>query len=397
MKIAFVSPMILPVSNVNGGAVEQLMLDIVRENEKNYNFDIDLYSIYSENIISDYKHTRVIQVNINFFDKIIQKANNFINKILKRKRSYMSSIEKCIKLLNRHKYDKVIIENNMFLYKRVYEKTKFKDKLYYHMHNDFNECDKTHENYMFIETTAQRIFTVSEYIKRRLMEVKKSKKIFVLNNCIDYDLLSENNIKSEKLQEMILKNGLQEDDFVICYVGRVIKEKGILELITAFKRISMKYDNVKLLIVGSSWFADNYKKTDFEKELIKETNEIQNKIIFTGYVKYTDIIYYYKLANVCVIPSICNEAFGVVALEAMYYNIPIIATKAGALPDILEDCALYVNLENLEEDIEDKIEVLINNKNISEELRNKCKLRLNKQSFNKDRYFEEFCNYIKES
>ena len=62
MRIALVSPMLLPISK-SGGAVEQLILSLVLENEKaKHPLNIDLYTIYQDDVNQNYKYTNVISV-----------------------------------------------------------------------------------------------------------------------------------------------------------------------------------------------------------------------------------------------------------------------------------------------------------------------------------------------
>ncbi len=387
-KIAIISPLVLPVSEVKGGAVEQLILNIIEENEKSQTpLKIDLYSMYSEHVRYNYKNTKVYLIKKNIIETIFQKVINLGNKILKRKYRYDTYIRKAVKLVNKNNYDKIIIENRMGLYKEIYNKTQNKNNLIYHMHNDFDEFDKTPENYLFIEKTCFKILTVSNYINERLQQIKKSNKIVTYYNCIDQNKFDKKNIIKDKLDRIKKNYKINEKDFVIGFVGRVTEEKGIYELVLSFKEFVKNHKTAKLMIVGSSWF-DKEKLTSFEKKLVDLTNDIKDNVIFTGYINYDKINYIYQMFNVLVIPSKCQESFGLVALEGIANNIPVIATGNGGLKEVLPKECICITNENMVDDINNALlKMYKENKNIfNGKFPNK---------FTKETYYKNFIKYIK--
>ena len=277
MKVAIISTMNLPTPAVRGGAVETLTTYIVEENEKKQKLDIDLYTIYDYKInVDKYKSTKIIQIKINIIEKLFQKIMNCKNIILKKKPNYNILYTKTVKLITKQKYDKIIIENNMFVYDSI--KDVVKTDLIYHMHNDFNGWDKTEENYRNIAKTASKILVVSQYIKNRVNNVEKTDKVEVLYNAIDTERYNCNDVINCRE-----KYNINDDDIVIGYCGRIAKEKGILELVKAIKKVNTK-KNIKLLIVGSQWY-DALKEDRYMLELKKEIKEIEDKVIFTGFIQ----------------------------------------------------------------------------------------------------------------
>ena len=132
----------------------------------------------------------------------------------------------------------------------------------------------------------------------------------------------------EEKKELRLGLGIKESDFVIIYCGRLIEVKGVDKLLMAFNKINNP--EFKLVVVGSSNFLGSA-KTSFEiklGELVKTNN-----IIFTGFINNAELNKYYQMADVQVIPSLCEEAAGLVSIEGAISGIPIIATKAGGLPE----------------------------------------------------------------
>ena len=112
----------------------------------------------------------------------------------------------------------------------------YKGKLYFHAHHDaFNTC-KINPNKII--DSCEKVITVSEYIKERTLNVcsvKNYDKIIKVENCIDNKVFNKMLYIDEKIQ-LRNKYGIKDDELVIMFTGRIIKEKGIKELIEALKK-----------------------------------------------------------------------------------------------------------------------------------------------------------------
>jgi glycosyltransferase involved in cell wall biosynthesis len=135
---------------------------------------------------------------------------------------------------------------------------------------------------------------------------------------------------SEK-QTMTLKKTLeiQEDDCVFIFVGRLVKDKGINELVTAFSNISTHYSNAKLLLVGPQ--EPDLDPLDAATLVTIENNK---NIITTGY--QNEVRTYFAIANALVFPSY-REGFPNVALQAGAMGLPSIVTNINGCNEIIED------------------------------------------------------------
>lgn len=107
-----------------------------------------------------------------------------------------------------------------------------------------------------------------------------------------------------------------DNEKVILFMGRLVYEKGIQHLISAMPKILEGYHDAKLVICGKGGMQD---------ELQEQVNAmgIGNKVYFAGYMKGKDVQKMYKAADIAVFPS-TYEPFGIVALEAMLSENPII-------------------------------------------------------------------------
>lgn len=124
---------------------------------------------------------------------------------------------------------------------------------------------------------------------------------------------------------------IDNGDFVIGYCGRLVRDKGIRELVDAFLLLLNDQINVKLLLVGGF---------DERDELPRESKEIiinHPKIIYTGFVPNDLIENYYSLMNIFILPSY-REGFGMSVLEASSMKIPILTTKStGCIDSIIDN------------------------------------------------------------
>ena len=183
---------------------------------------------------------------------------------------------------------------------------------------------------------ATKIVCVSPSVARRSLEDKlnlESKQVVLHNgtcNGIDVDRFSYNNINISKLQQLKNKLGIKDNDFIIGYTGRLVKDKGIVELIRAYHALQQKQYNVKLLLVGMLEVRDA-----LPDDVVKVIHEDCN-IIKPGYVNYSEIEHYYALMSVFVLASY-REGFPTSVLEASSMGLPVITTRATGCIDSIVD------------------------------------------------------------
>ena len=164
----------------------------------------------------------------------------------------------------------------------------------------------------------------------------KKSKIKVLangsSNGIDTNLYSRSHFDDRFKQELNDKLGISENDFVFIFAGRLVKDKGINELVSAFNRLSEERKNIKLLLVGS-----DEKLLD---PLAMDTIEIMENnpnIILPGWVD--DVRPYYSISNALVFPSY-REGFPNVVMQACSMELPCIVSDINGCNEIIKP---YVN------------------------------------------------------
>ena len=384
MKIAILTSGILPVPAVLGGAVENLMDFYLEYNEEHQLHDITIYSVCPPHT----KNHPAKSSKINHYYYI--DANSLWSKF-KRKIYYYTHreeyhhyfieyfLDQSIRHIQKQNYDCIILENRPSYSIKLKKITNA--KFVYHLHNE--KLTPETPSYLDIYNAASRIICVSDYITNSVKAINPhDSKCITVYNGIDLTAFSVQhpNISRKEI-------GLDNTDFVMIYSGRINAEKGIRELTEAMSRL-IEYPQIKLLIIGSSFYGDATKDDDFTKELRKKTEHIKDQIKFTGYIPYNDVPAYLKLADIAVVPSMWEEAFGLTVLEAMAAGLPLITTRSGGIPEICENVACIIERENIVNNLIKAILHLFNHPEIRAHM---SELSVNRaQKFSKEKYAENF-------
>lgn len=329
MKIAILTSGILPVPAVQGGAVENLIDFYLAYNERQKLHDITVYSIKHPKtkqhpaLSSEVNHYYYIDTS-----SIIAKILRTFYRLFHKDEYYNYFIEyyfeQAFKHIKKQSYDCIILENRPgYAYKLS---QRLSTRLVLHLHNDLlNQNSKFHSEVL---NSLHKILTVSDYIKSRVCSIEETDKVNTVHNGIDLQRFSPH-IKCDINREDF---GLSPDNFVLLFSGRINKDKGVSELIDAMLKLK-DTSNIKLLILGSSFFGDAINEDEFIKSLKSKTRVIADRISFTGFIPYSKMPNYLKLADVAVIPSIWDDPFPTTVLEAQGMGLPIITTYRGGIPE----------------------------------------------------------------
>lgn len=203
-------------------------------------------------------------------------------------------------------------------------------------------------NDRILSSLADKVVCVSSSVCKRRLEdgIDNPCKQIILGygSCNGVDALNKFNperIKSNIIEFLRLKYGISESDFVIGFCGRLVKDKGIIELLAGFELICLRHrtKSIKLLIIG-----EPEKRDALPQDTLDVLNNNEN-IIFTGRISYNDIQNYYRLMNVLILPSY-REGFPTVVLEASAMGVPVIVSRSTGCVDSIEEgkTGLYINL-----------------------------------------------------
>ena len=165
------------------------------------------------------------------------------------------------------------------------------------------------------------------------------------------------------IEESRKKLGLNGEK-VIVYVGRIEPIKG-LELLLRSTAIMEVQDSLKVLVVGSDMAREA------EVKRLKELAEVlgvKDIMEFVGIVDQKLLPLYYNAADVCVVPSY-YESFGLVALEALACGTPVVASRVGGLPTVVEHGRTgYLLPWRCPEPFADSLEMILSSKGLQKSM-----------------------------
>lgn len=394
MKLLIISSGFYPVTNNMGGAIENLIETYLIENDKTFKDEITLYSVKTAKSMQEknFENTNIRVINKTTIIYKVKQILNLISSKFGRNykgNTYIKEIIRDLKKKNEiNAYDCIIVENiGKFIpiIKRVTD-----SKVVLHLHNDYLNVDT--ENGENIVEACDNIWCVSEFICERVRKIIKNgsekNKVKLLYNGIDLSEMKKQLSKEEK-ENIKRQYNINNDEKVIIYTGRLMPEKGVKELIQAYIELSKEKNDIVLLIAGGARQI-NKNKNNFINKIHKLSKKTKSRVIFTGRIPYKQLYKIYSIADIQVVPSICEEAFGLTVVEGMNYEIPIIVTNSGGIPEIVhKDYELMVNRDlNIIQNLKDKMKYVLDNPEIAENITKEYPNKISK--FTNEEYSNNF-------
>ncbi len=387
MKIAILTSGILPVPAVKGGAVENHIDIYLKYNDEHQLHDMTVFSVWNDAI----KGHPALQSRINHYEYIEVKSlwarirKNIEHRIY-GEGYYHYVIEyyfrEAWKKLQKQHYDIILLDNRPGYATHI--DVPEGSRLFLYLHNDLlnihtKSCHQIYDK-------ASRILTVSDYIAQCVKTINPDDdKCFTVLNGINLKTFSPT-INSTLTRNQM---GLSDNDFVMVFSGRITKEKGVSELIDAMIRLK-DHSNIKLLIIGSPFYGDTANEDSFVRGLKQKAEVLKERIIFTGFISYSEIPQYLKLSDIAVIPSLWDDPCPNTVLEAQAMGLPIITTRRGGIPEeVTEENAILLKTD---EAFTDRLaEAILNLCEHPQKRRQMSKKAIdNSKYYNHQRYAEDF-------
>lgn len=384
MKLAILTCGMLPIPAIQGGAVENLIDFYLEYNDKHQLHDITVYSPWDPKIV----HHPALSSNVNHY--IFIDVSSLKARIARKLYGYLHHdeyynhfieyyFEKVYADLKKKDFDYIIIENGAGLAYKLSQRGY--RNLILHMHNEVRPERSQYHEVVFGSFT--KIITVSDYIKQKAAAFYPIEKIHTVHNGIDLQNFSRKKEPTVSRQDL----GFSVNDFVMVYNGRINPEKGVSELIEAMLQLK-DHTNIKLMIIGGSFFGNTNNEDTFVRSLKDKANKIKDRITFTGFIPYKNMPDYLQLADIAVLPSMWEEPFGLTIAEALAVGLPLITTQSGGIPEICEGVATIVDRKDIVNNLTNAIIDLYKHpdkrKQMSEDSIKRAKL------FDKDIYAKKF-------
>jgi L-malate glycosyltransferase len=226
---------------------------------------------------------------------------------------------------NFSKYDVIHVSYPSHVYLPFLFRSNYKNKLVVRLHGHdlipTTYIGKILKNFTLLAVKNSKLTVVpSKFFYCKLIEFTNPTNYFIYpSGGIDLKKFSTNSAKS---YSNVLNLG---------FVGRIVPGKGIEVLLKAICKLDIQ---LNLIIIG-----DYNQDQKYYKSLIKYVHDssIHDLVKFIGFVSNCEIVKYYKKMDLFIFPTLYEESFGNVALEAMACNLPVIGSKIGALREYIKD------------------------------------------------------------
>lgn len=282
----------------------------------------------------------------------------------------------------------VIIENAPRF--SMYLRRHFPDaELILHLHNDWVNPEARY--YRRIINSTDVFWGCSNFICNRINEEFSSKTVAVLYNGVNRRFFR----KTEEGKMKFLRDqlGIGAGKHVIVFSGRIEPDKGVTDLLKAYRKL--KTPNCVLLILGGTFYQKT-EKTSYYREVCALAKKSPQPVIFAGYIPYEEIPDYLSLADLCIVPSAFQEPFGMVVVEAMVRGLPVIASKVGGIPEIIDQNSgiLIPREEQFIENLAQAADLLLQDGDLREQISKNAVQRAG--TFSEERMCEEFYRRLEE-
>ena len=326
-KVLLIPPPELPVPAVQGGAVETLLTHLIRENERQGRLELLCASIPNPDAAKQaeqFRHTKMLYVarpkgHRRYWPMV------FIERCFGVAAPYDPWYQK-VQLslaLELPPPDLIVAEGGNLTQCSAISRMFGRKRCLAHLHGQ-TTCTPVMDD-IYGGVLALSEFIREDYLKTSALDRRYA---YILHNCVDTEIFCP----GEPSPALRADLGFAPEDFVVLFCGRLEPDKGIHKLLEALGAV--ENSRIKLLIVGSPFFGRT-QQSSFLRKLEQQARGLEGRVQFTGYIPNEALPAYYHLADVVCVPTLVEEAAGLVAVEAMACGRPVLATRSGGMPEYL--------------------------------------------------------------
>ena len=284
--------------------------------------EIYVYTAKNGQNEKNFMYSNYLKINLNI------PVDQIDETILKHYEEYNNEIaEEIISIIDKKKIEYILVVDQLWgILPHIKFRTNIKCRvgIIYHMYFEFQKdiIENTfHLNY-------DNYFAVSNDVRE---------KIYL--NCVNVPpiIILPNAYNPKEFYNM----GLKKKNYIFCN-SRLVKEKGIFDIIKALQIIHSKNQKIHLVLCGDQFcFGSNKEILRYIQKLKVDNQDLNNYIHILNNINWNQIPYIINQAQIVVLPT-QYESFGIAALEAMACGIPLITTSVGNLPDLVGDAGKVV-------------------------------------------------------
>ena len=385
-RVLLVPPPDLPVPAVQGGAVETLLTHLIRENEREGKLDLLCASVPDEaarRAAEGLQHTKMLYIarphgHRRYWPMV------FVERCLGIAAPYDPWYQK-VQLslaLEPPGPDLIVAEGGNLTQCSAISRMFGRRRCLAHLHGQ-TTCSPMMDT-IYGGILALSEFIRDDYLKNSTLDPKHA---YIWYNCVD----TRRFCPGPPPLALRTRLGFGARDFVVLFCGRLDPDKGIHKLMEAMSLLPVP--QIKLLIVGSPFFGRT-QQSSFLRKLEQQARALGNRVQFTGYIPNEDLPDYYRLADLVCVPTLVEEAAGLVAVEAMACGRPVLATRSGGMPEYLEgsQAVLVERGENIADQLAWSIRMLYEHPALCAEMGAAGAKRA--KDFSVERYYNEFVRIV---
>ncbi len=227
---------------------------------------------------------------------------------------------------------------------------------------------------------ADKIIVNSEFLRRVVMAKapEVSSKLHVIYPGVDTSrFVSRYSADGAAARERLrAKRGLSGKK-VVLFIGRLIPLKGVHHLLRVAPQLAKLHPDLVIVVVGSPFYG-SHRKTAYARKLEQMAKACPGHVRFVPYVPYHEVPGWMLVSDVAVVPSGAREAFGLVNVEAMSCGIPVVATRAGGMKEIIRhgSTGYLVNQNRIGTELKERLHHLLSNRSLREHMGRRSRERV---------------------
>ncbi len=316
MNIAIVSPGPFSVPPVKGSSVEHDIDEITR--------------------VIDQEHSVTIYCRTcPTYPRSSQEENRTYVRIPYNRRPTLY-LRKIIKDLRKREVDVILVENRpryVPALRRAFPHTPIVLNMHSHVYASKRMIDSV--TMRRVGLMIDGMITNSEYLREHFIQEQRISpaKVHAVHLGVESTMYHTGKVE-RKAKQLRKQLGFKPKHRVLFYAGRLMREKGVHLLLRTFREISRQDPRARLVIVGGTGYGSN-RLNPYVKRLRRLAKPLGDKVQFVNFVPTKEMPAWYQLADVVATPSLWQEPFCRVNLEAMAAGKPVISTPRGGIPEVV--------------------------------------------------------------
>lgn len=242
-----------------------------------------------------------------------------------------------------------------------------------HLHNSYHILGKRERPVPFTPMPVEAIVACSRFILNEERERlgTGARAHLVIPNGVDLEAFRPRWERDKEASAVRERYGLA-DEPVVLYAGKIRESKGVGLLLAAMERVWGRHPRAALVLVGGTEFGRGrlHRETPFFKQFRDQAARAAGRVILTGFVPHVNMALTYLLGDIFAAPSQKAEGMPMVLLEASACGLPLVATRQGGIPEVVQDGENGLLLDHPQdpEELAGKIGALLENPDLRRRL-----------------------------